>query len=186
LTTSRSLLRLTIEFSSDYDDACGSVVLLEASASTPRAAVPKSRLFAQPKPLGTGGYSSLLVKPAQVAAFTNNFGRALSLATAGVAAAFYIGTRDEYFNMRGDQSVRGDCATNADCTLAVRITPTAPGVSQGNRPVAGVFTLHSVNNYFDVSYTVTAAGVYSLSVAAVYRLPSGACVCCSSCVAWDH
>ena len=149
------------------------MVLYEATASRPRAAVPQSRLFTQPKPIGTGGYSSLTVKPAQVAFFTNNGGRALSLATAGVAASFSIHTRDQYFNMRTDQSVRPDCAANADCTLSVRITPSVPQASSSNRPLGGTFTLHNANNYFNVAYTVTATGVYTLSVAAVYRLPSG-------------
>jgi hypothetical protein len=152
-------------------------VLREASAAYPRAVVPRSRLFAQTSAIGTGGSSALVVKPAQVALFTDNWkGRALSLATSGVAASFSFMTRDEFFNMRLDQGVRADCAVDADCTLAVRIMPSAPPASHSNRAVGGTITLQSTNNYFDVAYTITAAGVYSLTIAAVYRLPSG-CVC---------
>ena len=84
-------------------------------------------------------------------------------------------TRDEFFNMRLDQSVRADCAADADCTLAARITPTVPPASHSNRALGGTVTLHSTNNYFNVAYTVTAAGVYELAIAAVYRFPSGSC-----------
>jgi hypothetical protein len=102
-------------------------------------------------------------------------GRALSLATSGIAASFSFMTRDEFFNMRLDQSVRADCAADADCTLAVRITPIVPQSSHSNRALGGAIALHSANNYFNVVYTVTAAGVYALSVAAVHRFPSGKC-----------
>ncbi len=149
-------------------------MLYEASASQPRSAVPRSRLFAAASRIGTGGSSSLTVKPAQLAVFTDGHrGTALSLATAGAAASFSFMTRDEFFNMRSDQSVRADCAVDTDCTLSVRIVPSAPQASLSNRAKSGTIALHSVNNYFDVAYTLTAAGVYSLAVAAVYRLPSG-------------
>lgn len=149
-------------------------MLYEALAAYPRAVVPRSRLFAQTSPIGSGGSNALLVKPAQVALFTDNWkGRALSLATSGVAASFSFMTRDEFFNMRLDQGVRADCAADADCTLAVRITPLAPQASHSNCALGGTLTLQSINNYFDVAYTITAAGVYSLTIVAVYRLPSG-------------
>ena len=170
----RSLQALRIEFSSNYSDSCGSVVLSEVVASLPRAAVPRSRLFAAPGPISSGGHSSLTVKPAQVAVFTDDHkGIALSLATAGVAASFSFMTRDEFFNRRSDQSVRGDCAADSDCTLAVRLTPSLPQASLTNRALGGAITLHSANNFFNVGYTVTASGVYALSIAAVYRLTSG-------------
>lgn len=170
----RSLVPLRIEFSSNYSQACGNVVLYDGSASQPRSAVPRSRLFAAASRIGTGGSSSLTVKPAQLAVFTDGHkGTALSLATAGAAASFSFMTRDEFFNMRSDQSVRADCAADADCTLSVRIVPSAPQASLSNRAKSGTIALHSVNNFFDVAYTLTAAGVYSLAVAAVHRLPSG-------------
>lgn len=170
----RSLLALRIEFSSDYSRECGNVVLYESTASNQRVVVPRSRLFVQPNKIGTGGSSSLTVKPAQVAVFTDGHkGTALSLATAGAAASFTFNTRDEFFNMRSDQSVRADCASDADCTLSVRMTPRAPETSHSHRTRGGAIALHSANNFFNVAYTLTASGVYTLSVAAVYRLPSG-------------
>ncbi len=142
-----------------------------------RAAVPRSRLLVQPNKIGAGYSSPLTVKPAQVAVFTDNHkGTALSLATAGAAASFSFMTRDEFFNMRSDQSVRADCSADADCTLSVRLTPSSPPASQSNRARGGVITLHSANNFFNVAYTLTASGVYKLTVAAVYRLPSGTCL----------
>jgi hypothetical protein len=149
-------------------------VLSEVVASLPRSTVPSSRLFAAPSPIGSGGHSSLTVKPAQVAVFTDSHkGNALSLATAGVPASFSFMTRDEFFNMRIDQSVRGDCAADSDCTLAVRVTPSLPQPSLTNRALGGAVTLQNANNFFNVGYTVTAAGVYALSIAAVLRLTSG-------------
>jgi hypothetical protein len=180
----RSLMTLIIEFFSNYSAPCGTVLLQEASAGRARLLVPRARLFVQPVLIGSGGTSSLVVKPAQVALFTDNHkGSALTLATAGIAASFSFMTRDEFFNMRTDQAVRPDCAADADCTLAARVTPVNPQASNSNRALGGAITLHSSNNYFNVAYTVTAAGVYALSVSAVYRLASGN-VCSVTLLMW--
>jgi hypothetical protein len=163
-----------IEFTSNYSDACGAVTLLESTSSSARVIVPRSRLFNSPTPIGTGGKSSLTAKPAPVAFFTGSHkGISLSLATAGVAGSFVFLTRDEFYNERKDQSVSADCVADADCTLAVRIIPSDPAASQANRALGGVIALQSVNSFFDVTYTATASGTYTLSIAAVHRLSSG-------------
>jgi hypothetical protein len=90
-----------------------------------------------------------------------------SLATAGAPATFVIASYDKYGNMRIQSGASPDCASSSStataCAFRSYIVPEKP--SANNRPIRGITTVQSVNAFFNVAYTVTAAGLYTLSVA---------------------
>ena len=89
------------------------------------------------------------------------------IATAGIASTFAIASYDKFGNMRVQSGASPDCASSAAtataCVFRAYIVPESPGSS--NRPVRGAFTVQSTNSFFNVAYTVTAAGAYTVSVA---------------------
>jgi hypothetical protein len=138
-----------------------------SSASRLSARLDASQLYAYSANVGNGlqevvcdpdtynsGLQSLLYPPPRVA-------------TAGIASTFAIASYDKFGNMRLQSGASPDCSSSAAtataCVFRAYIVPESPAAS--NRPVRGAFTVQTTNSFFNVAYTVTAAGAYTVSVA---------------------
>jgi hypothetical protein len=86
--------------------------------------------------------------------------------TAGIASSFSIASYDKFGNMRVQTGATPDCAsasaTATACVFRVYVVPEIP--SSVNRPIRGSFTVQGTNSFFNVQYSVTSAGEYTLSV----------------------
>jgi len=156
------------------------VTLSYSSPSTPKDVIPNSVLFPALDLLSSstygGGRNTLTSWPAVTCATTSTVnGAGLTIATAGIAAAFTIQSYDQYGNTRPSQDSSGstgsspptvstaDCAASAVCNWRVRIVPDT--VSATTRSNIGVVTPHifTTNSLFAVAYTYTLAGAHTVS-----------------------
>jgi hypothetical protein len=87
--------------------------------------------------------------------------------TAGIASTFTIESRDKFGNLRLQSGALPDCSSAAStataCVFRAYIVPESP--SSNNRPVRGTVTVQSANSFFNVAYTVTVAGMHTVSAA---------------------
>jgi hypothetical protein len=135
-----------------------------ASASNPKQIIPSSNLFPFSSNLQNGARILEIKHGTVCGALSQKSFEKLSIATAGIAASFKITSADHYGNFRTDQSNVADCGSAGSCVFFATVIPANPSLSPPRRSTQGLITPQNVNNFFDVRYTVTAAGLYSTVV----------------------
>jgi hypothetical protein len=142
------------------------VSLTYSSASQSGASFASGQLYAYSSNVGNG-LQEVFCDPDTHSALQSVLNPPPRIVTAGISSAFSIVSYDKFGNLRLQTGAAQDCAsaaaTAAACVFRSYVVPENP--SSSNRPVRGSFTVQSTNSFFNVAYTVTAAGAYTLSVA---------------------
>jgi hypothetical protein len=139
------------------------VQLSYASPSNPKQVFPSVSLYPFSGNLANGARTLVINHGTICGALSLKSGRGLSIATAGVAASFKLTSLDQYGNFRSDQSNVADCSSAGSCFFSATVIPAKPSLSPATRSYQAAITLHSANNFFNVQYTATAAGGYSVA-----------------------